>query len=80
MRINVLLAQFIVLLEIVLFVKNYAGNRWDYLGEFRGIECPLYAQVLIGFFVGTFLLCLLKILYSDLVRYWQNRHHKPIKQ
>lgn len=62
MRINALLAQLIVLLEVVLFCKNYTG-------QFDGLEFPWISLVLIALFLGSFLFCLSKIVYSDIYRW-----------
>jgi len=62
LRINAMLAQLIVLLEVVLFAKNYTG-------QFDGIAFPFISQMLIALLSGLFLFCLAKIAYSDIYRW-----------
>jgi ABC-type polysaccharide/polyol phosphate export permease len=76
MRINAFVAQLIVMLEVVLFFKNYTGNVCYNSGEFRDIESPLYATLLMSLFVGSFAFCLCKVVYSDLYRLWKSLVNK----
>lgn len=62
LRVNALLAQLIVLLEIVLFAKNYTG-------QFDGIPFPWISKLLIAALLGLFTFCLCKIAYSDIYRW-----------
>jgi cytosine/uracil/thiamine/allantoin permease len=73
MRINILIAHAIVLMEMLLFAKNYNG-------QFDGIEFPIHSKVIIGLLGGAFLLGLLKIIYSDIISVIRDLREKSLKQ
>lgn len=60
MRINAFMLQSIVLVEILIFFKNYDG-------QFMDIDAPIYAKVILYGFVVAFVTVLSKIILSDLV-------------
>lgn len=73
MKINAMIAQLIVLVEVILFFRNYRG-------QFDGISYPWYSHLLIAVFGIGFLFCLIKIIYSDLYRWWRNRTYPTASQ
>ena len=71
MRINAFMLQSIVLVEILIFFKNYDG-------QFMDIDAPIYAKLTLYVFLGSFLAVLSKIIFSDLYNLFVKKE-EPIK-
>lgn len=70
MRINAFMLQSIVLVEILIFFKNYNGNYFCNSGQFYDIKAPLYAKATLYVALIAFFVILLKIIASDLYSLW----------
>ena len=66
MRINAFMLQSIVLVEILIFFKNYDG-------QFMDIDAPIYAKLTLYAFLGSFLAVFAKIICSDIVNLFKNK-------